>query len=586
MKYLTRLIPALAVVITALSWVPAPAAAVTSTTNPRLSGSFIQPALVDSWTDTQLANEETALKNAGITTQILQWTADTKNKTATYATGLAGYTQSTNTDVPDRLLANAEAVGTSVYVGLQISDDWWSKYASDPIWLNSQAALANSLADELWSNYGPYESFAGWYLSFEVDNLNFPTSTEWSRMASFYSTVIGHLHALSPGKPVVVSPFYNANLSGSLTPSQWTTMWSSILNSAPIDIIALQDGVGAGHATTSQLASWFSATKSAISASRPATRLYDDAETFIFGATGLQPMGIKSVIADLNAVSSYVSAHWSFSYDHYQSPLAPYSTAYDATYRNYLTSGSVDGMAPGTPMGVVATATSSQNVKLTWSAPTDNIGVAGYNIYRNNALVATSNGSTPQFSDTQLDGSTAYTYSVTAFDGAGNLSVSSATASVTTPTAPTYSTDWALGRPYTTTVAANPSYPDTNGTELTDAVHGGALYGAAWQGRNNVGTYSFTIDLGETRTINGFESTWLQVRSDYVFLPNSVSYAVSTDGANYTTAATIPLPATDSSTQVKAYRAISLSASGRYVRVTIDGGTAWSMIDEIMVLAP
>jgi hypothetical protein len=578
------------VLVSMLAWtllsVPTPASAVTCTATPRLAGSFIQPALADGWTNTQITNEYTNLKAACMTQQVLQWTADSKAHTATYATGLSGYSQSTATDVPDRLLSRAETAGVQVYIGLQVNDDWWTKYADDTTWLANEATLAKNLAAELYANYGAYDSFAGWYLPFEADNYHFQTTTQQDNLAAFYADVIGYLHTLSPGLKVATSPFFNTNLAGSLDSSGWQTMWTRILATAPIDIIALQDGVGAGHASSSQLAAWFSATKNAITASRPSTLLYDDAETFILGPSGFQPMPVKDIVTDMAAVSTSVSGYWSFAYDHYQSPLAPYSTFYDATYRNYLTNGVVETTVPGTPSALAATATNSQTVSLTWTAPTDNIGVAGYYVYRNGSLVAEKNGATSGFTDTQLAGSTAYAYTVTAFDGAGNLSATSSTANVTTPAAPTYATNWAAGKTYTSSIAANPSYPDTGGTELTDGVHAsGPFYGAEWQGRNAVGSYTFVIDLGTTRTINSMNSTWLQVRPDYVFLPTSVKYEVSTSGTTYTTAGTVNQPAFDSTNQIKAYTLISLSVSGRYVRVTVDGGSAWSMLDEIEVRA-
>ncbi|MET7402084.1 DUF4434 domain-containing protein [Dactylosporangium sp. NPDC005572] len=575
---------AIATVALTVLAVPQPAHAATCTTNPRISGSFIQPDLVAGWTNTQLATEYTKLLDACVNTQILQWTADSKAHTATYDTGLTGYTWSTATDIPDRVLSRAESAGVNVFVGLQVSADWWVNYADSTTWLDAEADLAKDLADELWDNYGAYDSFAGWYLPFEVENLHFQTATQQSNLAAFYADVIGHLHTLSPGKPVAVSPFFNANLAGTLNATGWQSMWTSILATAPIDIIALQDGVGAGHATSAQLPAWFTATKNAITASRPATLLYDDVETFLFGASGLQPMPVKDIVTDMAAVSASVSGYWSFSYDHYQSPLAPFSTFYDATYRNYLTNGTVETTAPGTPSSFAATATNSQTVQLTWTAPSDNIGVAGYHIYRGGDLVATKHGATSGFTDTQLDGSTTYTYTVKAFDGAGNLSAASSSANATTTAAPSYPTNWASARTYTSTVAADPAYPDTGGTELTDgAKAAGPLYGAVWQGRNAVGTYSFTIDLGSSRTINGINSSWLQVRADYVFLPDSVSYAVSATGSSWTTVGTIAKPAVGPSNLIKTYNLIGLSTTGRYVRVTVNGGSAWSMLDEVEV---
>src|SRR3989344_3657659 len=77
-----------------------------------------------------------------------------------------------------------------------------------------------------------------------------------------------------------------------------------------------------------------------------------------------------------------------------------------------------------------ATAASSSQINLSWTASTDNIGVAGYRVYRNGIQVATASGTF--YSDTGLTPSTAYSYYVIAYDAAGNLSPQSNTASATT----------------------------------------------------------------------------------------------------------------------------------------------------------
>ena len=551
-------------------------------TGPRLSGTFVQPALIDGWTNTQLNTEFGHLDDACIDTHILQWTADSGAHTAIFDTGLSGYTQNTSTDVVDRLLSKAEAWDKSVIVGLQVNQECFTKGVSDLTWLGDQADVAMALADELYDNYGDYESFDGWYLPFEVDNLNFQTSTQWDRLGAFYDEVIDHLHTLAPGLPVVVAPFYNDALSGTISPATWQDMWESILGDADIDIISLQDGVGAGHAAVGDLADWFSATRAAITAARPATQLISDTETFIFGPGGLQPMPLNSVIADLQAVSTYVDDYWAFAYDHYQSPLSV-PAAYHATYLDYLDTGVVESTAPGTPISLSASASGSQVINLTWTAPTDNIGVAGYQIFRGGSLVAVKQGATSGWSDSQLDGSTLYSYTVKAFDAAGNLSAATSAATATTGAAPSYSNTWSTSKTYTSSVAANASYPDTGGTELTDGTRGAALYGAAWQGRNAVGSYSFTVDLGTSRSIGLVETGWLQVRGDYVFLPPSVTIETSPNGTTWTTRGTITTPAVTDGLQVKNYRLLGLTGSARYVRVTVDGGSAWTMLDEILV---
>jgi chitodextrinase len=90
-----------------------------------------------------------------------------------------------------------------------------------------------------------------------------------------------------------------------------------------------------------------------------------------------------------------------------------------------------DAVAPSAPGGLAATATTSSSVSLSWTASTDNVGVAGYNILRNGTKVGTS--ATTSFTDSSVASNTTYTYTVTAFDAAGNVSPSSSPVTVTTP---------------------------------------------------------------------------------------------------------------------------------------------------------
>jgi chitodextrinase len=86
--------------------------------------------------------------------------------------------------------------------------------------------------------------------------------------------------------------------------------------------------------------------------------------------------------------------------------------------------------APTAPTGLTATTISSSQISLSWTASTDNVGVTGYRVYRAGAQIATS--STTSYSDTGLTASTLYSYTVAAYDAAGNVSPQSASASATT----------------------------------------------------------------------------------------------------------------------------------------------------------
>ena len=89
--------------------------------------------------------------------------------------------------------------------------------------------------------------------------------------------------------------------------------------------------------------------------------------------------------------------------------------------------GGTDTTAPTAPSNLAATAASSSQINLSWTASTDNVGVSNYLIERcagtgctGFAQIATSTATT--FSNTGLTASTSYSYRVRATDAAGNLS--------------------------------------------------------------------------------------------------------------------------------------------------------------------
>jgi len=89
---------------------------------------------------------------------------------------------------------------------------------------------------------------------------------------------------------------------------------------------------------------------------------------------------------------------------------------------------------PSAPTNLTAVASSSSEIDLSWTASTNNVGVTGYQVFRNSVQIATSTLTT--YADTGLTASTTYTYTVEAFDAAGNVSATSNSAIATTDQAP------------------------------------------------------------------------------------------------------------------------------------------------------
>jgi len=99
------------------------------------------------------------------------------------------------------------------------------------------------------------------------------------------------------------------------------------------------------------------------------------------------------------------------------------------------TSATQDTTRPSTPTGLIAIAVSPTQINLSWNPSTDNVGVAGYNVYCNGSWCGNGNIVTlgVSFLSKNLSPGTKYTYQVDAFDAAQNVSSKSSSVSATTP---------------------------------------------------------------------------------------------------------------------------------------------------------
>ena len=125
----------------------------------------------------------------------------------------------------------------------------------------------------------------------------------------------------------------------------------------------------------------------------------------------------------------------------------------------------IDTTAPTVPANLVTTVVGT-TISLSWGLSTDDTAVTGYRLTRNGIVLGTTNDTT--FLDLGLAAGT-YTYTVVAFDGAGNTSGPSASASATVgapePLAfltPSRLPDATVGQPYLGyIVASDPPGPST-----------------------------------------------------------------------------------------------------------------------------
>ncbi|HEU4859612.1 MAG TPA: PQQ-dependent sugar dehydrogenase, partial [Chitinophagaceae bacterium] len=103
-----------------------------------------------------------------------------------------------------------------------------------------------------------------------------------------------------------------------------------------------------------------------------------------------------------------------------------------------------DTQSPTAPTNLASSNITATSFTLSWTASTDNVGVAGYDVYQNGIKINSSNITAASYNVSGLTAGTTYSYFVKAKDAAGNQSAASTALELTTnapdtepPTAPT-----------------------------------------------------------------------------------------------------------------------------------------------------
>jgi len=85
-----------------------------------------------------------------------------------------------------------------------------------------------------------YSSFKGWYISEEIDDINWRSFESQQVLFHYLEKLTKHLRVLTPDKQVALSGFSN----GALSPDSFQTFWSELLVRANVDTVLFQDGIG------------------------------------------------------------------------------------------------------------------------------------------------------------------------------------------------------------------------------------------------------------------------------------------------------------------------------------------------------
>ncbi|RUT45347.1 carbohydrate-binding protein [Paenibacillus anaericanus] len=244
---------------------------------------------------------------------------------------------------------------------------------------------------------------------------------------------------------------------------------------------------------------------------------------------------------------------------------------------NFNKSNGADIEPPTAPSNLAYAQPTTGTILLTWNAATDNVGVQSYEIYANDQLKGTLNGTTLTFTDSQSP-SASVTYYVIAKDVAGNSSTRSNTVTRVGEVV-VGGTNLALNKPITasstvhTFVAINANDDNTN---------------TYWEGASNAYPNNLTVSLGANASINSIvlklnpSSSWgtrtqnIQVlgreqsTSSFVNLVPATSYTF-----NPATGNTVTIPLTASAAEVRlVFTSNSGSSAGQIAEFQIFGTPA------------
>ena len=228
---------------------------------------------------------------------------------------------------------------------------------------------------------------------------------------------------------------------------------------------------------------------------------------------------------------------------------------------------------PQSPTGLTATAASSSQINLYWTAPSNNGGssITGYEIERStnagttwSSIVPNTGTTGTTYSDTGLTASTAYTYRVSAINGVGPSEPSN-TASATTPagsntTIPGSPTGLTATAASSSQINLSWTAPSNNG--------GSSITGYEIERSTNGGTdWTFSTNIGNTTS---YSDTGLTASTAYTYRVSAIN-GVGPSAPSNTTSATTMAPCTTCQLTVTTQQDTGQSITGMYVELDQNG---------------
>jgi len=233
-----------------------------------------------------------------------------------------------------------------------------------------------------------------------------------------------------------------------------------------------------------------------------------------------------------------------------------------------------DTTPPSAPGNLAYTQPASGQIKLTWSASTDNVGVTGYDVYANGVLRTSVGAGVLTYTDSQPDSATV-AYYVKAKDAAGNVSAASNT--VTRTGTPVTGSNLALNKPIEASSTVF-TFVATNANDDNTATY--------WEG--SAYPANLTVKLGANATVQQVvvklnpDSIWATRQQTFSVLgreQSSTTFTTLVGSATYTfnpaTGNTVTIPVSGTAADLRlSFTANTGAPSGQVAEFQVIGVAA------------
>lgn len=320
-----------------------------------LQGTYVQLVRSNgSWDKAAWVRQFNEFKDLQINNLIVQWTV--YDSSAFYRSEQFHPMPTTPLET---ILDLADSAGMRVMVGLSHDSAYWTsiRQADKRPYLIDRLRKNITVAAELQPLVSKHKSFAGWYISEEIDDIHWNGQVERAALLNYLQQLSAYLRTATPGAAIGISGFGNQQTR----PSDLESFWTALLRRASaIDIVYFQDGIGVGKLSVEALSRYYGAIRNAVDRNKrqfvPVIEAFTQTagEPISKGRFAAGPADLHRLLRQLELAGKFSSRHVAFGVPEYLTTRGGKATsqAYAEYIRHMQTTGIKCGTRATGPGGI------------------------------------------------------------------------------------------------------------------------------------------------------------------------------------------------------------------------------------------